>query len=249
MAINYTCTPERVKLDDMPRFDDYKFHPSTIVALMTEPRSKADIEAGLLSETTKTYLQELWVEYVFGRSKEFNNKFVEKGNANEVLARSMVAERLDIHYITGNKQTLSNDFVIGTPDIILEDRVIDIKCSWDIFSFAKADGYNDTYYMQLQCYMWLTGKTKAQLAYCLTDTPEFIITNEKNRMFYKFDTNEQGQADFQMWEQKFEKLCNYNDIKSHAKVKIFTYEYNEGVIEKLKINIVKAREHMNSLSL
>ena len=39
----------------------------------------------------------------------------------------------------------------------------------------------------MQSYMWLTGKTKATIAYCLVNTPDNIIQQEKYYLLKKMD--------------------------------------------------------------
>lgn len=221
-------------------FSGYKFRPSSVRALLVEPRSKSE----QLSETAKSYLLECYIQEVFGRQKDTSSKYTEKGNANEVVAKELVQEFLGVHYIPASKEKFSNDFITGTPDIVLEDKVIDIKSSWDIFTFANASGDNDQYYVQLQCYMWLTGKKKALLAYVLTDTPEQLIQNETYRQsYYKGgDTSEE----YNEWLEKYLKLATYGDLQNSEKIKVFEYEYNPVMIDNLERKILSAREYLNN---
>ena len=57
----------------------FKIRCSAIVQIMTNPRAKKDVEAGLLSATTKTYYQDWYKEQLYKRRKTFSNKYVQKG--------------------------------------------------------------------------------------------------------------------------------------------------------------------------
>lgn len=63
----------------MTNADNILFHASSSGNLMVEPREKAAKERGDLSETTKKFLIEVFVENKYGREKEISNKYIEKG--------------------------------------------------------------------------------------------------------------------------------------------------------------------------
>lgn len=224
---------------------DYLFHPSSVSALLTEPKSKEDKENGELSETAKTYLDEIKIQILTGRKKDYSNKYIEKGNINEEKSVEMLQEFLNWKYLSTNKTTLKNNFITGTPDIIDGDTVIDIKSSYDIFTFSKADGLNDQYYIQLQCYMWLTGLKKARLVYVLTNSPDETLMYEKQKgLQWKYPNANGDEAWYLEKEREIEMLHNYDDLPLSKKIKIFEYTYDECVINKLKEKIVQARFYL-----
>ena len=249
MKYNYTPT---IINNDTSYSDDqesllagYLFHPSSISALLTEPKGKEDKENGRLSETAKTYLDEIKIQILTGRKKDFSNKYTEKGNINEEKSVEMLQEFLNWKYLSTNKNTIKNEFIIGTPDVIDGDTVIDIKSSYDIFTFSKADGLNDQYYIQLQCYMWLTGLKKARLVYVLTNSPDDILIQEKQRNLYWKYPNANGDETWYLEKEKeLEMLHNYDDLPLSKKIKIFEYQYDENIIKELKSKIVKARFYL-----
>ena len=61
----------------------------------------------------------------------------------------------------------------GTPDIITEDSIRDVKNSWDYSTFPLFENKlpNDDYWWQLQVYMILTGKHEGSVDYMLMNTP------------------------------------------------------------------------------
>ncbi len=221
-------------------YTNYKFRPSSIGKLMVNGRSKSDP----LSETTKSYLLEIFIEEEYGRRKDITNKFMEKG----ILTEEDSLNLLTAHYkklFIKNKEKLSNDFVTGTPDIIT-DKIIDIKSSWDIWTFFKADGENKDYYWQLQAYMWLTGKTEADLVYCLNNSPEHLIFDEKRHQMYRLGlVDHEGTEDFNNMESEVEKNMKFDDIPADKRIKVFNFKYLPEDIEALKLRITECRNYLN----
>src|SRR5690606_29721418 len=105
-----------------------------------------------------------------------------------------------------NKKTLENDFIKGTPDVILTDKVVDIKTSWDIWTFLKVDetSANKAYLYQLLGYMWLTDTKKADLVYCLVDTPDDIMHEELRRLSYRYPEIDQSEEKAAVFKRNFQ---------------------------------------------
>ena len=53
---------------------DFKIRCSGIAQIMSSPRNKKDKEAGLLSQTSKTYCEEWLKEQIYGVKKSIDNK-------------------------------------------------------------------------------------------------------------------------------------------------------------------------------
>ena len=145
---------------------------------MTNPRSAKET----LSEGTKTYLDEIFVQEYYNRKKEFSSKEMEKGTLCEEDSLEFLSGIMGT-FLKKNESTYSNTLFKGTPDILLNDSVIDIKTSWDLFSFQKAE-VTSLYDWQLECYALLTGKEKKYLTYCLVNSPAHLIDDEKRKMSY-----------------------------------------------------------------
>lgn len=219
-----------------------KIRASKAGLLMTEPKSAADKKEGNLSEGAKTYIRELWIEKTYGRKKDFTNKYVEKGLLNEEVSIDY-ASLLHNELYEKNLNSFANEWIVGTPDIITDSHVVDVKSSFDIFTFMKAD-LSDLYFYQLQCYMELTGIKQAKLIYCLTDAPEATIQRELKTARYQLQVDDVSEL-----EAKLRKEMCYSDIPLKDKVKVFDVEYDASEIEKLYGKIEKAREYYGTLSL
>lgn len=185
--------------------------------LMTAPRSKTET----LSETTKTYLKEWAVSEIYGYQKEIKSKYITKGLTKEDEAIDKAIEWLDLDFVLKNEKYFEDDYFCGTPDLITDDEVIDIKNSWDCFTFPLFDNEikNKDYFTQLQVYMHLTGKRKARLVYVLLNTPEEM-----------------------QWEQQLK----YDDKPKELRIKAFEVEYDAEFIETLKSKVIESREYINN---
>lgn len=201
-----------------------------------------------LSATTKSYLLEVWVEEVFGRRKDFTSKFTEKGNYAEEDSLTLVTNVRDQLYLK-NKETLENEWVRGTPDIILADKIIDIKTKWDLHGYVGEKGNNQDYYYQLQTYMWLTGKKSAELIYTLVNTPEHLIVSEKSKRMYQDGLiGAEGTEDFEKMEKDVEFHMIFDDIAPEFKVKAFEFQLDYAEIGRMKDAITLARNYLEGLN-
>ena len=190
----------------------FKIRASAAGQIMTNPRSKTET----ISKTTQTYVEDWLKEQIYGFRKEIRSKYLDKGNEMEVVAIDSVIDWLDLQMVLKNEKTLEDEHFTGTPDLILEDEVIDIKCSWDAYTFPLFDEEIPTkdYFYQLQVYMHLTGKRKSRLVYCLLNTPEHLT---------------------------YEPQRNYDAMDKKYRVKTFDVEYDEAVIKDLQERVEKIR--------
>lgn len=232
------------------------FRASSNGHLMTEPKTKADKDAGNLSETAITHLVDIFVREKYGRQTDISNKYIEKGLMVEEDAITLYS-RVKKVFFKKNEEYLTNEFVRGTPDLYIgktihtAETIIDVKSSWDIFTFfrAKHKKINPLYYWQLQTYMALTGAKKATLAYCLVDTPESFINDEKRKIFYKMNITTEENEVYQEACKHLELAMTYEDIPKEERVHEFHIERDDEGIQKLYQKIEKAREYLNELGV
>ena len=199
----------------------FKIRASASGQIMTNPRNKSE----KLSKTTLTFVDEWLKEQIYGVKKDFGSKYTEKGIILEDEAIDKAIEWLDLPFILKNELPLSDEFFTGTPDLILEDEVIDIKCSWSAFTFPlfETELPNKDYFYQVQVYMHLTGKKKARVVYLLLNTPDEVAP----------------------WEAKY----NYDAIPKEKRIKAFEVAYDAEVIEKLQNRVKDIREYIKSLNI
>jgi hypothetical protein len=218
-----------------------KIRASQLGKIMTAPRSKSEV----LSQTAKTYIEELAKEHLFGIKKVFKSRYTDKGNEVEEKAIELTEEVLGFEFLTKNEDYFENDYIKGTPDIITHSLVIDVKSSWsgDTFPFFETELPNKDYYYQVMGYMWLTGKKNALISYCLINTPEEIVNDEIRRTAwgkYEIEPSEETIRDVVA-------LHSFDHIPKDRRVKAFHVEYNEAVVNEMKTRIEHCRTYFNEL--
>lgn len=191
-------------------FDNYKFHCSSLGALCTDPRSGSG-----LSETTKGELLDIWICEYWGRTKPDTNKYIEKGLSAEEDGITLYSSVTNTFYAK-NIETFENEFIIGTPDIIQDSIVRDIKCSWSMHTFYSnfKKPINKAYKLQINGY-WdlIPGCLGGKLVYVLINTPDTLIEQEKSKLRYKmglidYDSN----GIYKMAEAEIEKNSIFDDM-------------------------------------
>lgn len=229
-------------------FSKVLFRASGVGHLMTNPQSKADKEAGELSEGAKTHLVDVYVSNKYGRNTEIQSKYIAKGHAVEEDSITLYS-RLKKRFFKKNEEHLSNAYIKGTPDlyegvhILNADVIIDTKSSWDIFTFfrVKAKAVNQLYYWQGQAYMALSGAKVFHLAYCLVDTPEAMIQDEERKLMWKMNAGNTENPEFIEACEELRRLMTYPDIPLEERLIEYTFERNDADIDRMYARIEKAR--------
>jgi hypothetical protein len=197
-----------------------------------------------LGKTGEGYVQQWLKEQLYSRRKVFQSKYTQKGVEVEDSSIDFVAEQLGYPMLIKNEQYFENELMTGTPDIILSDTIIDVKNSWDCFTFPLFDAEipNSDYYYQGQVYMALTNRQKYKLVYTLMDTPEHIIQREA---FYFCKTN--GiEFDEEILREYTERLT-YGSISPDMRIKTFEFERNDEVIDKIINRVQECRKYIKTL--
>ena len=218
-----------------------KIRCSAIGKLMSTPRTKGET----LSETAKTYIQDLFKEKELGIAREFWSRYTDKGLQMEDEAIDFAGQVLEWDFVVKNEQGYENDWITGTPDVIAKDLLADIKCSWDGNTFPLFDTElkNKDYYWQLQGYMWLTGLEQSELVYCLMDTPHQIVEDEVRRAHWKAGLIDE---DLDLRE-AVQSQHSFDHLPNNLRVKRFIIRKDEEAIEKIKEKVELAREYYEQL--
>lgn len=255
-------------------FDKYLFHPSAFHKLVTEPKTKADKEAGNLSVTTINELRKIYREEKYSRRCSFESKYTDKGLIQEDNAITLVS-RLKKRLYIKNTERLTNDYLTGEPDLV-DNKIIlkterggDIKCSWSLWTFPFADDELDPKYeWQNHGYMFLTGAKEWETIYCLMNAPAELITNEKKGVWYKMGMPDEADPDyvekcieieknmiFDMKEFLAENPYGFDfhctdwqyDIPMSERVVSFLVKRDEAKIEKIKSVVERCRIYLNDI--
>jgi len=230
------------------QWNDTHIRASSVGYLMTEPQSKADKEAGLLSKTAQKHLLDVYIAEKYGRKKDIQTKQMKKGIEVEQESIDLLSIYLKMPF-SKNIERFTNDFITGLPDIIDNDRIIDIKSSYDLWTFIGniPDKLDSLYYWQMQSYMWLTGTKNAVIAYCLVNTPSNIIEQEKYYMLKKMDVATEENPEYIKEAMKIEFNMSFDDISIDERVLMFNVGRNEDDILRIQQKVERAREFLREL--
>lgn len=233
-------------------YSNIKFRASSNGKLMTDPRTKEAKDKGELSETTKSYLLEKFIELKYQRRKDITSKYIEKGLAVEEDSITLYS-RVEKVYYKKNETKLENEYITGTPDLFIgtsienAEVIIDIKSSWDIWTFfkTKREKLNQDYYWQLQSYMALTGAKQARLVYCLVNTPPNLVYDEMNKLKWKMGvTDPDTDEHYKLACEALELQMNYDDIPLSERVHEISVERNDLDIARLYQRISDCRKYL-----
>ena len=217
------------------------FRCSSLGKLLTDPRTKSET----LSETAKSYIQDLFKERELGFYKEFSSRYTDKGLEMEDQAIQFASEVLNWDFVVKNEVRFNNEWLTGEPDINTDNLLADIKCSWSGSTFPLFDETlkNKDYYYQLQGYMMLTGHDTSELVYCLMNTPHQIVEDEVRRQHWKLNLIDED-LDVR---QAVQEMHNFDQIPNNLRVKRFIVQKDEAAQEKIKERVEVAREYYNQL--
>lgn len=217
---------------------------SALGKIMTSPRTKSET----LSETAKSYIEDLFREKEFGIYKDISSRYTDKGIQMEDEAIQFAGNVLGWDFgVFKNEERLTNEWITGIPDINIDNLLADIKCSWNIKTYpmfnAKDDIPNKDYYWQLIGYCMLTNKSQAELVYCLMNTPLEIVEKEVSNEHYRLGLKEES-LEVRDYVQS---QHNFDHIPNNLRVKRFIIERDFEAETKIREKVEQANEYYESL--
>lgn len=212
----------------------------TLAELIAKRDAKPELLAG-----AKTYCEEWLKQQVYNRTKEYSNKYTEKGNICEPESIAILATIMDYGEIQKNEEYAENDWMTGTCDLNLHLLIEDVKNSWNPFTFPLfADALPDSdYYWQGQVYMCLYGKDRYAVNYLLINAPEELIDREARSVSYKAGYDE---VDMELYDEVRQKMT-YDDVPLKLRHRRFEFDRNNEQIEQIKVQVGLCREYIQSL--
>lgn len=228
--------------------DKLLFRCHSIGAFLSEPKLKADKEAGKLSETAKTLVESMWLKNNFGYREIITTDAMTKGLKLEQDSMALVQSVLKGAFRIKNRKQISNDYLIGTPDIILSDCVEDIKTSYNLRTFFEAEP-SKMYIAQAQAYMELTGLKHYRLIYCLVPNTDEAIIKECERIAWQYGRDYENEDYIAHCSQiKANNDC-IAKIPIEQRVKVFEFEHDAEMVAKIYGQIEKARVYYETIKL
>lgn len=235
-------------------FSNVKFRASSWGNLMSEPRSKADKDAGRLGATCKKELIKIYNQIVYGRKKDLVTKYMDKGTQVEEDGITMFSRVEKKLYYKNEEDMLQNDWFTGHPDIYLGDNILnadevwDIKNRWDLDSMMpKLEEEVDTgEELQLQVYYSLTGAQGGGIVNTLVSCPENILNDEKRRLLYNMNVISEESPDFKRAWAELEKNLVFEDIPIQERVIKLPVPRNDELIQKMKDKVPSLRNWLQN---
>lgn len=205
-----------------------------------------------LSKTAKSYLKKYYFYLKYGKwsaSLDKGNKYTNKGKLGEPASIALISF-LDNRPYYKNPERFDDEFLTGEPDVIdfrLDGvYVIDVKTSWDIETFGDVLDKDLTtlYWWQIQGYMALTGAKSGEVSYCLVDTPEVILNQEKQWLFKRIDAATELNPEYMAAEKELVNNMTFSDMPEEDRRIKFTVERDDEAIERIYKRVAKCREYL-----
>lgn len=231
-----------------------KFRASSIHKLMTEPKSKEAKEKGELSETTKTYLKEVYIDTIWGLSRDLQNKFCDKGKMVEEDMITMLS-RMDKRLYLKNEERIEDDWFSGIPDIIAGENLrkaeylIDGKSSWSPWTFIAKMGekLDPEWESQVKVYLHLCNCPAGEVSVCLLSTPDVLIMDEQRKAAYAMNALTTESPEYLKVAEEIEKNSRFDHIPMEQRRLRFPVQSDPEFIEKAKAKIEKSRIYLKDL--
>jgi len=223
-------------------FSKTLIHCSSLGKILTDPKSAADKQAGNLSQTAKSYLIELYAKERYGFEKELDNKYIRKGNEVEFEAIQELSLQIRMP-LEKNEETFENEHLVGTPDVVCNNIVYDLKSPFNWLTFLSniPSELDPMYEAQLNGYMDLLNIDKGYIVYVLLDTPFEEIEKQKYYLFTKGSYISEESPEFlKLWAEK-EKNLIFSHHPIEERILFFEVQRNHELIYKAKQKVEKAR--------
>ena len=203
-----------------------------------------------LSEGAKTRVKEQFLADRFGINREFWSKETDKGNECEDESIKLFAKVSGIFGIRKNEKQFESDFFKGTPDIITNDAVIDIKTSFSgsTFPWFENELPENAYFYQVQAYLHLTGRQNGFVAYCLTNSNDDQIQDEVRREAWRQKLIDPTDDQLDEIEKKVYSQMTFDHINDGLRVKIYEVKRDDNIINEMIERVKLCRVYYKELS-
>lgn len=198
--------------------------------------------------TAMSCIRSLWLYNEHGYEEPLVTPEILKGLMCEEEAISVLTLQLPGPFRVKNDRQYKNDWFTGTPDLVLDDAVEDIKCSWTLKTFFDVQHPSSLYYAQGQVYMDLTGRNTFRLCHVLLDTPPELVQDEQLRMYYRFRCDEEDPRYIEAYN-TIERMHKVSHIPEDQRVKVFTIQREEMYLAKLRKRVEQAESVYRTLRL
>jgi hypothetical protein len=225
---------------------EFRVRASQLGQIMTESR-----KAGELSQTAKSVVLMQWLADRYDYEERVYSDAMRKGIELEDDAIRLWSEAIndghrrvnsDWRRTLGQQVYYTNDYVHGTPDVLLPDCVEDVKCSMNLRTFFTAELTKD-YEYQLRAYMWLTGVQSARLVYVMMPDPDWMVQRKLYQLSYMVP---EDRLDAEQ-ELIMKHNAIINSMHPCERVRVFTVQHDESIIQRVIQRVEDCRTYYKSL--
>lgn len=207
-----------------------------------------------LSRTAKSYLKRYYAFLKYGKwsaSLEKGNKYTAKGKLAEADSIELLS-KLDGVPLKKNDTRLQSQFLTGEidvyvgEDILAADYIYDVKTSWDIETFVANLGKDlySNYWWQMQGYFSLSAAPAGEVSYCLVDTPESILAEEKYKLFRRLNVTTEDDPVYKLAEAEMVNNMTFSDMPIEDRRLKFVVQRDDEAILKVYQKVIAAREYL-----
>jgi hypothetical protein len=161
-----------------------KWHPSSLGKLMTTPKSKTEN----FNQGAKTYIRQVAKQDFFGYRVELDNKYINKGKDQEQDSIDLLNAVRFTNYHK-NIFRLEDEYLTGECDILADDRIIDVKTSWNLETWPATPGeaHDNEYEWQGRAYLMLYEREIFELVFCLVTTKDEFLNQWEQIDLHRVD--------------------------------------------------------------
>lgn len=203
--------------------------------LKTEPLSKTTITALIRQYGWKVYNKKVAPH---GDALSF----MKKGTDMEAEAVELLA-KIDKQAYRLETENVENEYLIGRADIIIPNKVIDTKISWNVNAFlnARTTKLDKKYWYQMQGYMELYDVPEAEVVFLLLNTPPELIEREKVKIQNKFMIGEIDREKYELDMENIESAFTYSSIPLKKRYFRYRIKREQRIFEKIYKKVGNAR--------
>lgn len=223
---------------ELPDPQKFKVHCSGIKAIMAKATKGRTIPVG-----AETVAKRWIVEQLFNRpALRVGSRYTRKGIEQEGKSIELAGSVLGWFAPQKNEVTYEDAWLVGTPDVILENEIVDIKTSWDVFTFPIFEEEADiAHVLQVQGYLSLVDKLQGSVVYCLADLQDELIEAEAWKVARAMNLQE---LEADIYEQ-VARYHSYKDIPESMRVLSFNFGIDYETISNIRQRVEDIREWMS----
>lgn len=247
--LKWELMQDNAKKKDGP--DYLKRAQKLLEAKISLPELESNKDKVFLAQGAKSFLINTFALEKYNRIKEVETKEMVKGILVEDNSIELFSEVEQKKYEKNNKR-IKNEWVSGTPDLFDGEtltncsRIVDIKSCWDIESFLKnvTRPVSNVYWWQIQGYLYLSGASKGVIAFCLSNTPDELIEEQKYFLARKMNCIDQETPQYQKECEKLVRNMTFDDIPPEERVLRIEIDRDDEAIDRIAGKVTACREYL-----